>query len=767
MTESEGIQIGKRTAAKASAGLLKSILAVLVFSASILVLTIPEDKDAGSISNPVKGQIANQTIYSECEFLSEDFEQTRLARERAVASVPLYYKRMDDASARLARQFQVFFEEIGRRAAAERAKKPYSQPEADKVDNASIYLTVQAIPAPDFEFYRKISEDETWKKDFLQKVNDQILNKGILAKKVQDTLQHGAQILIFDVVEGKIREFSPEPLPKILSETQAGSRAAGFLLPRLPRVAEEERKQFRQRAAQIFSSFLTGGNLMPAEEKTNAVREKRKNEVKPLKRSFHIGDTLIKKQQQLSEEDLLLLSDYKAARQQQEGAKSSWGGKFKNAALCLIFLIFSVLYIAWVHPVLLRDNRKVWLLGCIAMAALLANRIFAGTYRIFCEQGSFTPQLAFLALPLGMASGLISAVCGLRAAFSVGLFVSGVAAVALNNSFQVAVTGLLVSGVAAVAVRNVSDYKKYFTALFLACTVSTLFTGTIFLMDEIAGGEWDVVRNACVLAAATGATTATLALILLFVLETIFDVSSNMTYLASTDRNHPLLKRLQLEAPGTYHHSERVASIGEKAAGLIGANPLQVQACALFHDIGKLSAPGMFTENTAGGNPHQGLSPRESAEIIRKHVSYGLELAKKNKLKRAIRDAIAQHHGTDFISFFYDLAKKNASGGEPPDEQDFRYPGPLPNSREAVVLSIADFAEAVSRSMPGLTEEELRSKLLSILRTREENGQLDQAPVTVAELRTVIDSLVSSLTAMNHIRIAYPSFNREEKKAEQ
>ena len=257
---------------------------------------------------------------------------------------------------------------------------------------------------------------------------------------------------------------------------------------------------------------------------------------------------------------------------------------------------------------------------------------------------------------------------------------------------------------------------------------------------------------------------ATLALVFLFVLETIFDVSTNMTYLACTDRNHPLLKRLQLEAPGTYHHSERVASIAEKAAGLIGANPLQVQACALFHDIGKLSAPGMFTENTDGINPHQGLTPRESAEIIRKHVTYGLELAKKNKLKKAIRAAIAQHHGTDFISFFYELAKKNAPAGKSPNEGDFRYPGPLPETKETVLLSIADFAEAVSRRMPGLTEEELRTKLLSVLRNKVDNGQLEHAPVTIAELRIVIDSLVSSLIAMNHIRIAYPSFGRNEKK---
>ena len=763
MTEPKESRIGERTA-KISSGFLKSILAVLVFAASVLVLTIPEDENAGSISNPVKDQVVSQTVYSECEFLSEDFRQTQLARERAAAAVPLYFKRMDDASARIARQFQVFFEEIERRAAAERSRKPYLQPEADKVDNASIYLTVQELSASDFQFFRKISENGVARQDFLQKVNDQILNKGILSKKIKDSLSHDVKILVFDIADGTIREFNPEPLAKIPSEILAGTRAAELLIPRFQTSDMEEREPFMQRASQLFSRFLSGGNLMPAEEKTNAVREKKKNEIKPLKRSFHINDILVKKQQKLSDEDVKLLKDYNAERQRKKEVRSALPDNIKKAALCLVFLISAILYIIWVHPALLQDDRKIWLLGCIAVAALLTNRILMGAYRFFCQQGNFEPQLMFLALPLGMASGLISAVCGLRAAFSVGLFVSGVAAVALNNSFQIGVTGLLVSGVVAVAVQNVSDYKKYFTALFLACMFSDLLIGAIFLMDEITVCEWEVAGHAFVLAMATGVTTATLALVLLFVLETLFDVSSNMTYLACTDRNHPLLKQLQLEAPGTYHHSERVASIAEKAAGLIGANPLQVQACALFHDIGKLSAPGMFTENTDGGNPHQGLSPRESAEIIRKHVTYGLELAKKNKLKKTIRAAIAQHHGTDFISFFYKLAKENAPEGNPPDERDFRYFGPLPDSKEAVVLSIADFAEAVSRSMPGLSEEKLRSKLLDILRERVKNGQLDHAPVTEAELKIVIDSLVSSLTAMNHVRIAYPAFTRDEQK---
>ena len=231
MTKPEESRNGEQ-ARKTSSGFFKSILAILVFSASVLILTVPENENVGSISDPVKDQVADQTIHAECEFLSVDTEQTRLAQERAMDTVPRYFKRMDDASARLALKFQVFFEEIGRRAAAEQAGKPYSQPDADKVENASVYLTVQELSALDFQFFRKISEDETSRQDFLQKVNDQILNRGILSKKIRDSLPVDVKILVFDIANGTIREFSPEPLANIPSENQAGARAAEILIPR-------------------------------------------------------------------------------------------------------------------------------------------------------------------------------------------------------------------------------------------------------------------------------------------------------------------------------------------------------------------------------------------------------------------------------------------------------------------------------------------------------------------------------------------------------
>ena len=180
----------------------------------------------------------------------------------------------------------------------------------------------------------------------------------------------------------------------------------------------------------------------------------------------------------------------------------------------------------------------------------------------------------------------------------------------------------------------------------------------------------------------------------------IFRVTTNINLLELSDLNHPLLKRLQMEAPGTYHHTLMVATLAEQAAESIGANPLLARVAAYFHDVGKLSNPSYFTENAFGQDRHADLSPRMSALIILNHVKEGLVLAQKYKLRKPLREVIASHHGTSRIYFFYRRAVEEAGGDESAvDEFDYRYPGPLPRSREAAIISLADSCEAASRSL--------------------------------------------------------------------
>ena len=257
-----------------------------------------------------------------------------------------------------------------------------------------------------------------------------------------------------------------------------------------------------------------------------------------------------------------------------------------------------------------------------------------------------------------------------------------------------------------------------------------------------------------------GFITAIAALILIFIVELVFHVSTDMSLLLQCDINHPLLKELQLKAPGTSFHSQTVATLAETAAKAVGANPLKCRVGALFHDIGKLKKPEYFTENNIGtANMHEDLSPAMSAIILRSHVEDGIELARQYRLSRLVRDMIQQHHGTDIMRFFYDKAMKS---GATVLTSQFSYPGPLPHDKEVVIVNLADACEAACRSLQHPTAQNIEAMVTNIFRSRLESGQLNDAQLTVSELAAIRDSFIRTLTTMYHSRIAYPEQRRRE-----
>ena len=252
--------------------------------------------------------------------------------------------------------------------------------------------------------------------------------------------------------------------------------------------------------------------------------------------------------------------------------------------------------------------------------------------------------------------------------------------------------------------------------------------------------------------------TATAALILIFVFELLFSVTTDMALFTLCDYNHPLLRRLELEAPGTFHHSLMVASLAEYAAKAIKANPIKARVGAMFHDIGKLAKPEYFAENTFDSeNKHADLHPRMSSLIILNHVKEGLDLALKYNLRKVIRDTIQQHHGTDIVYYFYKRAlEENKEKGIAVDDSEYRYPGPLPVEKEIVIISLADACEAAGRSMMKPTPNKIGSLVWEIIRKRIRDGQLDNANLTIAEITKIRESFTKTLITMNHSRIAYP-----------
>jgi putative nucleotidyltransferase with HDIG domain len=253
-------------------------------------------------------------------------------------------------------------------------------------------------------------------------------------------------------------------------------------------------------------------------------------------------------------------------------------------------------------------------------------------------------------------------------------------------------------------------------------------------------------------------------------IERPFGIMTDMSLLELGDVSHPLLQELVHRAPATYSHSMQVGTIAEAAADTIGARGLMTRVGAYFHDIGKIFKPEYFAENQgAAGNLHSMLEPRMSTLVIVAHVKDGADLARQHRLPKPLIDLIEQHHGTSLVSFFYGRAMKlsKEAGNGDIEEGTFRYPGPKPQSKEAVILMIADASESACRSMEGNSPGKIESMVRQITKQKLEDGQFDESGLTLSELKTVENSIINSLIAIKHGRIRYPGQEVIEARGEQ
>ncbi len=256
------------------------------------------------------------------------------------------------------------------------------------------------------------------------------------------------------------------------------------------------------------------------------------------------------------------------------------------------------------------------------------------------------------------------------------------------------------------------------------------------------------------------------------VCEMLFGITTDISWLELADLNHPLLKRMTLEAPGTYHHSLVVANLSEAASEAIGANATMARVCSYFHDIGKLVKPDYFTENGRHDrNPHDELAPTMSALVIIAHVKEGVDLALKHGLNQEIIDVIQQHHGTSLVYYFYKRALQQQddarTGGkilnirdeDIPEvrEESFRYGGPRPQSKECSIISLADCVESASRSMERVSPQKIDQLIRDIIEKRLVDGQLRDSDLSLREIEVIVESFKYTLLSMMHSRVAYPS----------
>jgi putative nucleotidyltransferase with HDIG domain len=448
----------------------------------------------------------------------------------------------------------------------------------------------------------------------------------------------------------------------------------------------------------------------------------------------------------------------------------------KNFVIALLFFATAVTQL-WINqPTTFVRSSRILLVFGVIFVQLAATRLLL----VLCNSGTFAllrPETIGLIAPYAFAPLLLSVLLGRNHGLYASVFVSLWSSILFGKVDAPLLVCGLISGFTAVyltlQVRKRSRLIRAGFGVGIAIWALSLTFGVIGPIDLFSpiAIDWKMIGIQSALAIGNGIVTATIVGGIIPMFEHLFQVTTDISWLEASDLNHPLLRRMTIEAPGTYHHSLVVANLAEAAAEAIGANATLCRVCSYFHDVGKLVKPDYYTENmNFERNPHDDLAPTMSALIIIAHVKEGVDLALKHRLNRRIIDIIQEHHGTSLVYYFYKRALQQQedarTGGkimnlredDVPEvrEETFRYNGPKPQTKESAIISLADMVESASRSLEKPTPQKIEQLVNELISQRIADGQLVECDLTLAELNLIAERFRFTLMTMLHTRIAYP-----------
>ena len=518
-----------------------------------------------------------------------------------------------------------------------------------------------------------------------------------------------------------------------------------------------------------FEIFQHGvkANLLFSEAETEAAIKQAIESIQAPILRFEQGDTLIAPGEIITP---LAIEKYKAYTSKATEIKgdSMFFNELFRERFYLSFILFLTLYL-FIRYELSTFKNKNTILGVCALALILNVSIF----RIIIEFGEllFQNNASLNALlpnlmPIALAPILVAVLVGPLPAILTASVITTLFCLGFDNSLGLVLITFLPSIVGIFASHKIRNRSKLIRAGILTGITSAFGYGILSVLNDSSA---TLITQQVFSSVIIGLITGVAVVGLLPVFEQVFKISTSITLLELTDFNHPLLRKMQLNAPGTYHHSLMVANLSENAADVIGSNPLLCRVCCLFHDIGKLSKPEYFSENQRGYNPHDEKNPSMSALVIKSHVKEGVDIAKKEQLPKVIIDVIKQHHGKSLIQYFYHQAKKKQAeesqsmhnevftlSDSDVHESNYRYDGPKPRFKESAIIFFADAVEAASRSLKKVTQPAIEEMIDTIFESRINDGQLDECPLTFKELNQIKLSFTRTLLNMLHTRIEYP-----------
>jgi hypothetical protein len=546
-------------------------------------------------------------------------------------------------------------------------------------------------------------------------------------------LQKRARNLLQNKLESRI-------LPSDLSAARTELRQSAM---------EMDISRSKRLALADISESVIAANMFLNQEATASRREEAISEVEAVEQTVRQGEIIVRKGDVVTEADIEIL--------ERLGLQKSGINYYNITGRILISLILVLLlgfYFYKYQKSVWQDNSKLLLIELLILAVVF----FAKILTLFQN-----PFVDFM-VPTAMASILLTVLIGSDTALITTLFISLLIAPVYDMNFNIVLTSFLAGLIGIFSVTKVKERGDIIRAGLNVSFILVFLIGGLSLMQQ--NQDWTYLIWSIGGGIVNGLLVGVLANGLLPYLEDLFDMTSSVKLLELSNPSQPILKRMLVEAPGTYHHSVIVGNLAETAAEDVGADSLLARAAAYYHDIGKLKRPYFFSDNQFGGeNPHDKTSPNLSALIIKSHVKDGVEMAEENGLPSKIIDIIKQHHGTNLISYFYQQALQDNKHDDI-EKKDFRYDGPKPQSREAAIIMLADITEAALRSknFNKNNHDRIEGFVRGLVKDKLIENQLDQSNLTLSDLDTIVKSFVKVLTGIYHQRVEYPEKLLKEMK---
>ena len=711
-----------------------------------------------------EGEVAERDIKAPIDFFIEDIDATETNRRLAVEKILTVYDHDTALAEKLSRNVTEVFAELRGILESEREnqsevteKNPQPSSSEISMDNASTHKQILQMKK-NFEDKIGISVSKgaysiLEKEKFSIEISNLIT--GILIRILENGVVTSKEILLRESDKGILLRNVETKTNKVVDNLKQfyGLDQAATMV-RI--VGQPLLKGLNYSLVNLIVDFvqrLIQPNITLNRSETEELKKKAAAEVKPVLHKIMAGEMLLREGERVTKIQRLKLNTLHVLIKKKQIFASSIG------AAMLIISLLVITYILYIgkHSHIMRDqNKNLLFMASMLITFFLLARISVSVSETLTLNTPFplSASSVLFGVPLAACAMIICLFIGFETAVSFAMVIAVGTAIIFQNRFEMFIYFLLNSTMAAYWIQNCRQRKVFIKAGVKLGLLNVLLATAINIYMADFSGLTLLYSWPFAFMGGIGAGIVTAGIVPL--VEIAFNYTTDIKLLELANLDRPILRRLLIEAPGTYHHSVIIGSMVEAAASEIDANPLLAKVCGYYHDIGKITKPMYFIENqTNGKNRHDKLAPSMSSLILIAHIKNGVEMAKENKLGQDIIDTIRQHHGTSLISFFYEKAKKQ-KGGDAVDIDNFRYPGPKPQTREAGLVMLADVVEAASRTLDNPTTSRIQGLVQHLINKIFSEGQLEDCELTLKDLHNIAKSFNNILTGIYHHRIEYP-----------